>query len=162
MVTLILLVLLSCPSLCVYDIENTRWINPQDSNDQSISVSGVVTDMKFFQSNQALIVGTNLTLNNSNVNFLTYNFQTAAFATKDTLNDIDASVERFILNDENNKNLNGRLVAMGQDSIYGFDGTHWNRIDDDIVYENYTTFNDIKLLTLSSSSNYNGTYFDKK
>lgn len=152
---------LSCPSLCVYDIENTRWINPQDSNDQSISVSGVVTDMKFFQSNQALIVGTNLTLNNSNVNFLTYNFQTAAFATKDTLNDIDASVERFILNDENNKNLNGRLVAMGQDSIYGFDGTHWNRIDDDIVYENYTTFNDIKLLTLSSSSNYNGTYFDK-
>lgn len=152
---------LSCPSLCVYDIVNTRWINPQDSNDQSIGISGVVTDMKFFQNNQALIVGTNLTLNNLDVKFLTYNFQTSSFDTKDSLNSIDQSVERFIMNDENNKDLNGRLIAMGEDSIYGFDGSDWSRIDGDIVYENYTTFNDIKLLTLDSSSNYNETYFDK-
>ncbi|RCK63749.1 Bud site selection protein RAX2 [Candida viswanathii] len=152
---------LSCPSVCVYDISNTRWINPQDGNDQSRSISGVVTDMKFFQSNQALIAGTNLTLNDSDVKFLTYNFESDSFDTKSNMNNIDGSVQRFILNDQNNKKLNGRLVALGEDSIYGFDGSNWSRIDGDIVYENYTTFNDIKLLTLASASNYNETYFSR-
>ena len=61
---------LSCPSLCVYDITNTRWINPQNDATTTQSIGGVVTDMKFFQSNQVLITGNGLQLNgNSGIKF---------------------------------------------------------------------------------------------
>ncbi|EMG49463.1 hypothetical protein G210_5759 [Candida maltosa Xu316] len=153
---------LSCPSLCIYDITNTRWINPQNDAETSVNIAGIVTDMKFFQNSQALIAGTNLTLGNSDVKFLTYNFDTGVFATKDPLNGISGNVQRFILNDQNNKNLNGRLIALGDgNSISGFDGTKWQRIDGDIIYDNFTTLNDLKLLTVAQNTNYNETYFAK-
>ena len=95
---------LSCPSLCVYDITNTRWINPQNDATTTQSIGGVVTDMKFFQSNQVLITGNGLQLNgNSGIKFLIYNFNSNSFSVKDSLNKIDQTVEKFILNDENNK-----------------------------------------------------------
>ncbi|KAF6069298.1 Cortical protein marker for cell polarity family protein [Candida albicans] len=153
---------LSCPSLCVYDITNTRWINPQNDATTTQSIGGVVTDMKFFQSNQVLITGNGLQLNgNSGIKFLIYNFNSNSFSVKDSLNKIDQTVEKFILNDENNKNLDGRMIAFGEKSISGFDGSNWQRIDSDIIYENFTKFNDMKLLTLDKPSDYNQTYFDK-
>ena len=152
---------LSCPSLCVYDLVNTRWINPQSDAEQSTSVSGVVTDMKFYLSNRVLIAGTNLTLSNKDVTFMTYNFNNGAFDTKSSLNKLNKGVNRFILNDRSNSDLSGRMIALGNDYIAGFDGENWSNIDSGVDYDtNFYTFNDMKLLTLQKSTSYNQTYFD--
>ncbi|KAK6203196.1 cortical protein marker for cell polarity-domain-containing protein, partial [Scheffersomyces amazonensis] len=152
---------LDCSGLCVYDLVNTRWINPQNDNSNG-TVSGTVTDIKFYSSNNVLISG-NLTVNNNPVNFITYDFTNEIFNIKSSLNLLGSGkvVQKFILNDFNNVNLNGRLVAYGDDFIYGFDGSNWYEIDEEIEYDNSTSFNDIKLLTLAKDSNYNQTLFDK-
>lgn len=152
---------LDCIGVCIYDITNTRWINPQSESSQTIS--GLVTDIKFFQSDQVLIGG-NLTLSNNISNFVTYDFSKTQFGSKSSLNTLgmDKPIERFVINDENNNDLNGRLVSYGPDYISGFDGSHWNRIDSQIDYDSTTRFTDLKLLDLEkSNSNNNGTYFDK-
>jgi hypothetical protein len=152
---------LDCVGVCIYDITNTRWINPQ--SDTSQSISGMVTDVKFYQSEQVLIGG-NLTLNNNFSNFITYDFGKAQFGSKASLNTLgmDKPIQRFVINDENNNNLNGRLVSYGKDFVSGFDGSNWNRIDSEIDYDFTTKFTDLKLLELQkSNSNNNGTYFDK-
>ncbi|CAK9436875.1 uncharacterized protein LODBEIA_P13970 [Lodderomyces beijingensis] len=152
---------LSCPSLCVYDLANTRWINPQSQAESSTSISGVITDMKFYSSNQVLIAGRNLTLSNSGVFFLTYNFNNGAFGTKSSLNSLSKTVDRFVLNDRSNSNLDGRMIAMGDGYIAGYDGSKWSNIDQSFDYSNnQTVFDDMKLLDLAKSSSYRQTYFD--
>ncbi|KAI5970858.1 hypothetical protein CANMA_000018 [Candida margitis] len=155
---------LSCPSLCIYDIANTRWLDPQNDNTgQTATIDGVVTDMKFYTSSRVLISGRNLTLDNDNVVFLTYNFKGGSFDTISSLNSLNKSVNRFILNDRSNSDSSGRMVAMGDDFICGFDGSKWANIDSDIDYtdSNTSVFHDLKLLTLSKSSSYKGDLFDK-
>ncbi|CCG23031.1 Rax2 plasma membrane protein [Candida orthopsilosis Co 90-125] len=155
---------LSCQSLCVYDIANTRWLDPQNDNtDSTATIDGVVTDMKFYTSSRVLISGRNLTLNNNNVVFLTYNFKGGSFDTESSLNSLNKTVNRFILNDRSNSDSSGRMIAMGDDFIYGFDGSKWSNIDNEIDYtdSNHAVFHDLKLLTLSKSSSYNGDLFDK-
>ncbi|KAK6463976.1 cortical protein marker for cell polarity-domain-containing protein [Scheffersomyces coipomensis] len=151
---------LNCAGLCVYDLVNTRWLNPQ-SDISNTTVSGTVSDIKFVQSNEVLISG-NLTVNNMNVNFITYDFVNTIFNTKASLNQLGSNkvIKKFILNDYDNTNLNGRLVAYGDDFISGFDGSNWYSIDDEIEYDNITTFNDLKLFDLSQKTNYNQTLFD--
>ncbi|KAI3402983.2 hypothetical protein KGF56_004236 [Candida oxycetoniae] len=150
---------LSCPSLCIYDIANTRWINPQSEAEQSSTISGIVTDMKFYHSSQVLIAGVNLTLNNNDVVFMTYNFDNGAFNTKASLNKLNKGVDRFVLNDQSNSELNGRMIAMGTGYLSGFDGSNWNNIDQELSFNNQTRLNDLKLLTLTKSSSYNQTLF---
>ncbi|KAI5949737.1 hypothetical protein KGF57_004560 [Candida theae] len=154
---------LSCKSLCVYDIANTRWLDPQNDNTgQTSTIGGVITDMKFYTSSRVLISGKNLTLDNQDVVFLTYNFKGGSFDTDSALNALNKPVNRFILNDRSNKESSGRMIAMGDEFISGFDGSKWSRIDDQIEYSdsNFAVFHDLKLLTLSKSSSYNGDLFD--
>lgn len=156
---------LSCQSLCVYDIANTRWLDPQNDNtDLTAKIAGVVTDMKFYTSSRVLISGRNLTVDDKQVVFLTYNFKGGSFDTESSLNSLNKSVNRFILNDRSNSDLSGRMIAMGDDFISGFDGSKWSNIDSGIDYSDSqpAIFHDLKLLTLSkSSSSYNGDLFDK-
>ncbi|KAG5420741.1 hypothetical protein I9W82_002622 [Candida metapsilosis] len=153
---------LGCKSLCVYDLANTRWLDPQNDNTRSTStIGGVVTDMKFHTSSRVLISGKNLTLDSKDVIFLTYDFKSSSFASESSLNALNKPVNRFILNDRSNSDSTGRMIAMGDDFISGFDGSKWSNIDSAIDYDNTTVFHDLKLLTLSKSSSYNGQLFDK-
>lgn len=153
---------LDCPALCVYDLVNTRWISPSPNSDSG-TIDGLVTDIKFVQSNEILVSG-NMSINNKNANMATYNFANSKFGTtKDSLNAFGTSsfVQKFILNDASNSNLNGRISAYGRGFVAGYDGSKWTRIDGDIVYNTATKFTDIKLLSLTSKNlNNNETYFD--
>ncbi|RLV92976.1 Bud site selection protein RAX2 [Spathaspora sp. JA1] len=144
---------LNCVALCVYDIANTRWLNP--NSEQSVDISGTITDMKFLTSNQALISGRDLKLGDETVDFLMYNFDTQSFSKNDALNS-GKQVQQFIITD--NKDL--KLITMGENFIAGFDGTSWTRIDSDLDYSTPVEFTDIKLLTVAKSTNYNQTYFN--
>ncbi|ODV78210.1 uncharacterized protein CANTADRAFT_91632 [Suhomyces tanzawaensis NRRL Y-17324] len=153
---------LDCVSMCIFDIENTRWINPQSDNNNQ-TVAGEITDVKFYQSNSVLIGG-NLTLNGEFVNFLTYNFDNQAIATKTSFNSLGSSkpVRKFLINDQDNSNLNGRMIAYGDGFISGYDGSKWNDIGDGINFNSNTLLNDVKLLSVAKSdTGRNGTYFDK-
>ncbi|KAG7660700.1 uncharacterized protein J8A68_005817 [[Candida] subhashii] len=153
---------LPCPSLCIYDITNTRWLAPQAQVEQTpVDVNGTVTDMRFYQSDQVLIGGNSLSMNNTEYDFITYNFDTGAFNTKDTLNSLGKPIDSFVISDISNSNLNGRMVAYGSDFVSGFDGSEWKRIDDAIDYSKVTQFNDLKLLPVSTARSNNDTYFDK-
>ncbi|KAI5954476.1 hypothetical protein KGF54_002251 [Candida jiufengensis] len=152
---------LSCPSLCVYDISNTRWINPQNDASTTQNIGGVITDMKFYTANHVLITGKNLTLNNDNIKFMTYNFNNGEFDTSDSLNKLNKDVNKFIINDRSsNSNLNNRMVVIGDEYVSGFDGTNWYSIDQDLNIDNTTNFNDLKLLTAEKSTSYNKSLFD--
>lgn len=155
---------LGCVGLCIYDITNTRWISPA-SNDGNPSINGFATDIKFYQSDDVVISG-NFTIGNGTANFVTYGFDKGIFsATKSSLNELGSSqvVEKFIINDDNDSDLQGRIIAYGSDFIVGFDGTKWQSIRSSIVLSNYTQFTDIKLLTLNSDNNDNKdqAFFDK-
>ncbi|EGW32505.1 uncharacterized protein SPAPADRAFT_55941 [Spathaspora passalidarum NRRL Y-27907] len=149
---------LNCVALCVYDIDNTRWVNPT-SDQSSPNVVGEITDMKFFKSDQVLISGKDLKLGDANVDFLIYNFDTGVFSTKDSLNS-GRPVEKFIITDTSNADLNGRMITVGKDFVAGFDGSKWNTIDSDIDYSQSAKFTDVKLLTVEKSTDYNQTYFN--
>ncbi|KAI5962247.1 uncharacterized protein KGF55_003323 [Candida pseudojiufengensis] len=152
---------LNCPSLCVYDISNTRWINPQNDAETTQSISGIITDMKFYTSNNVLITGEKLLLNNNKVNFITYNFNNGEFDTSNSLNSLNKDVKKFIINDRSSSSkLDDRMIAIGDEFIFGFDGNNWYNIDQDLNIDNTTIFNDLKLLTTEKSTSYNESLFD--
>lgn len=154
---------LGCESICIYDIENTRWDNPVSSS--SSSISGNVTDAKFVSSEEVLISG-NITTNGTQVNFIVYNFATSSFLeVGSSLEGLDVSddvVKKFIINDDASGDLKNRMVAYGSGFVSGFDGKQWSRIDSKIELSDNTEFADMKLLQLSktNSANSNQTYFD--
>lgn len=153
---------LDCPGLCIYDIANTRWINPEGQG-VTTSIGGVATDIKFYKSNEVLVSG-NLTISSNSVNFITYNFDKGTYSTQAALNDLGSSkvIKRFIINDYSNNDLKARLVAFGDDFVYGYDGSNWHQIDDDINFDNSTTFSDLKLLDLKNKNGqYNSTLFSQ-
>lgn len=155
---------LQCIGLCVYDIANTRWMDPA-SSDKSPSIDGSATDIKFFKSNQVIISG-NFTIDSSDANFITYDFDKGMFATsKSSLNKLGSSqkVNKFTINDENDSKLSGRFSALGSDFIVGYDGSRWATLDEGILYTPYTEFTDLKIIALEKdlSSNKNQKYFNK-
>lgn len=143
---------LSCPSLCIYDIEQTRWTTPSTNG----SLSGTVSDIKFFSSQEVLISG-NLTLNDENVNFVTYNFKNGNIGSDSSYNTIGQNkmVKKFIFTEENSKNVNGKMIAIGNDFISGYNESKWIDIGSSINYESSPEFNDIKILKLEDSNNGN-------
>lgn len=148
---------LSCEGLCIYDLVNTRWDNPLANNG---SFSGSVTDMKFYSSSEVLVSG-NFTINSNQVNFITYNFDSSDILPATSLNYLgsDFVVKKFVTNDNE---LNGRLIAYGDNFISGFNGTNWTNIDDSIIYDSETEFTDIKLLYLDKSNTASDEeFFDK-
>lgn len=153
---------LSCGTLCIYDISNTRWIDPLSVASSSTPFSGIATDIRFYQNNEVIISG-NLTLNNDAVNFITYNFDNGDLGTNAALNNLGSSkfIQKFIVNDQDNSDLNGRFIAIGPGFISGFNGSAWSSIDSEIVYTVETKLDDLKLLDLAKA-NHNNTqeYFD--
>ncbi|CUM63594.1 uncharacterized protein PRCAT00001174001 [Priceomyces carsonii] len=148
---------LSCPGLCIYDLKNTRWNNPQ----QDQVLDGTVTDIKFYSSSDVLISG-NLTYNGKSVNFATYNFEKSSFKTASTLNALGSEkiVSRFIMTDKNN-GLGGRIIAYGKNFLSAFDGKKWHSIDDDIIFDLHSSYGDLLLLQLSESNKHSSeAYFD--
>ncbi|OBA20641.1 hypothetical protein METBIDRAFT_32609 [Metschnikowia bicuspidata var. bicuspidata NRRL YB-4993] len=155
---------LGCASVCLYDIENTRWISPYSSS-LSALLSGTVTDAKFISSSSILLSG-NLTLNRSEASFVMYDFGENDFETAgDNINNIavPGTVLKFIMNDNADKSLAMRMAAIGTDFVMGYDGNTWSRIDDDIELSAQTQLTDLKLVQLSesNSNNLNETYFDR-
>lgn len=153
---------LDCGSVCLYDISNTRWNNPLSG---STSLTGEVTDAKFLNSENVLLSG-NLTINDTDVSFVVYDFSSGDFAsTGDVFNSIKATgaVKKYMINDDSDGLLNKRMVALGSDFVTGYNGSAWARIDDDIVISDATQLTDIKLVQLSkdNSANSEELYFDK-
>lgn len=156
---------LGCASVCIYDIANTRWTNPLSST-LSASIGGDVTNAKFVSSTAVLLSG-NLTLDGTSANFVVYDFSKGAFeGASSALNSIgisDSYVETYIINENSDSSLEGRMCAYGSDFVIGFDGSAWSRIDDGIELTDNSVFTDLKLVDLSSanSANSNETYFDE-
>lgn len=155
---------LGCESVCVYDLENTRWVNPATS-DSSLSISGNITDAKFYSSNLVLLSG-NMTLNSTFSNFAVYDFASGSFGNAGSaLNNVGSStdyVKKFIINDDSSGTLGSRMVAYGSGFVSGFNGSLWSSIDSEIDFSDATTFTDMKLLKLSetNSANSKKAYFD--
>ncbi|CAK7905831.1 bud site selection protein Rax2p [[Candida] anglica] len=146
---------LECNGLCIYDISNTRWIQPTTNG----SLEGTVNDMIFITTDSVLLAG-NLGLGNENSSFVSYDFESSSFAVQDSLNTLNSTVTKFIKVD-NNGNFGGRFLAYGPGHISGYDGSKWTRIDDGIDYSSMAVFTDFKLLTLKDkNSNNTQTYFD--
>lgn len=151
---------LGCQGLCIYDVDDTRWLDPATSDD-SPSVSGTVTDIKFYKSNEVVISG-DLTIDDDDVAFVTYNFDKGTFAKPSNLNTLNsAKVAKFIINDSGDNNIDGRYVAIGNDFVKGYDGEKWLDLDDGIDYSASTYLSDIKLITLSKKLLKSDKYFDK-
>lgn len=155
---------LDCGGVCIYDVANTRWINPL-AGSLSASISGDISNAKFLSSSTILISG-NLTLNGDSEDFVVYDFSKETFESAGTsLNSIgisDSHVESYIINEDSDSKLNGRMCAFGLDFVVGFDGNKWSRIDDLFVFDENTVFVDLKLVDLSNenSANTKQTYFD--
>ena len=144
---------LECGALCLYDIPNTRWINPQ-TGALSATLSGIVTDAKFLSSS-VVLVGGNFTFNGTATNFLTYNFHTNSFAVPPaefSSVGVGAGVSKFIINDSSNKQFHSRVVAMGDTFVAGFNRSAWERIDEAIEFGPETVLTDLKLVQLSARS----------
>lgn len=153
---------LECPSLCIYDISNTRWMSPQAQAEKSVvRVNGTVADIRFYQSNRVLIGGESLSIDNNQYDFITYDFDAGTFDTKDSLNSLSGPINRFVLNDLSNNDLNGRMVAYGSNFVSGFDGKEWKRIDDGIDFSQVSQFSDLKLFPVNSTRSGNDQYFDR-
>lgn len=155
---------LDCVGLCIYDVSNTRWTSPT-SNDGNPSLNGFATDIKFYQSDDVIISG-NFTIGGDAANFITYDFDKGIFSSTTTaLNGLGSSqiVEKFIINDDKDKDLQGRMIAYGSDFIVGFDGSKWQSIRSNITIEDYTEFTDIKLVELNDDNdgNKDQKFFDK-
>lgn len=154
---------LDCNALCVYNLKQTQWQNPTSDSD-NVDLDGYVTNIKFYTSSDVLISG-NLTFNGERTNFMTYGFGNSKFKSqsKAKINTLDSNlvVNNFILTD-NKTNLEGRTVAYGPDFVAGFDGSSWNRIDEEIDFSSGAEFKDMTLLPLDKeNSKSNGSYFDK-
>lgn len=155
---------LACGVVCLYDTVNTRWLNPQSST-VTYPLSGTVTDAKFVGADVALLSGL-ITFNNTQVNFVTYNFASGTFSLPSgavgSVGISGESVTSYIINDSDNSQLKGRMVAIGQNFVSGFNGSSWNRIDSAISYTNSTILTDLKLVQLNSknANNTKQTYFN--
>lgn len=151
---------LGCPGVCVYDIANTRWIQP--SNNDTIGPGSNIKDVKFFAQDKILIAG-NITFAGVEQQqaFVYYDFDSQAFSqVLPAMNNLTTDIEKFIVVDNNGK-LSGRMLAYGTGFVSGFDGSTWAGIDDAIVYSDETYFGDFKLLKLSSPKAGNkGKYFN--
>lgn len=140
---------LLCEGLCIYDIKNTRWTSPLESD----ALSGVVTHMNFFETNKVLIGGS-LKLNGKSQSFVTYDVSKGTFSSSIKALDSKEVVEKFILVDEDHM-PNGRIIAFGSNFVKGYDGSLWHSIDDGIDFDSRATLRDIKLLPLSKSASGN-------
>lgn len=152
---------LDCTALCIYDLDNTRWINPFDDSDDTLD--GFVTNIKFHKSNEVLISG-NLTYNGDRSNFITYKFGASSAKSISKLNKLGSNkvVENFLISVTDNEDLKGGIIAYGSDFIYGFDGLKWTRIDKEIKYTSDTKFTALTLLDLENPNSKNKeVYFDK-
>lgn len=153
---------LDCASMCIYDMENTRWVNPLTGS-SSETIDGNVTDAKFISSDQVLLSG-NMTVNDTNVNFVVYSFGTGLLLSAGSnLNNIgvDNVIQRYTINEKSSGGLTNQMSAYGSDFVIGFNGSHWSSISKGISFSNATKFTDLKLLLLSKSNseNTNQQYF---
>lgn len=152
---------LDCTALCLYDLDNTRWVNPFDDSDDTLD--GVVTNIRFYKSDEVLISG-NLTYNGKKNNFLSYKFGSSSAKSLSKLNKLDSKkiVQNFIISGSNNEKLDNGIVAYGSDFVAGYDGSNWKRIDQKIAYSSNTEFTALTLLELDKSNLKNTkSYFDK-
>lgn len=155
---------LDCAAACIYDVPNTRWINPA-TNDGSLTIAGTVYDGKFISSDEVLLAG-NITLDGNSTDFAIYNFKTGSFENTGTslgsTGISDGFIQKFIINDNVNGDLDIRVVAYGPDFVAGYNGTGWSKIDSDINYSDETEFTDLKLVQLKKlvTTNSDQSYFD--
>lgn len=152
--------LLDCNGLCVYDTSATRWVSPRANG---LEVEGIVHDIRFFSANKVFIAGA-LKLDGRDVNFVTYDLDALTFLLPDddgklNLLGTDKTVRKFIVNDAKNTDLDGRMVAFGDDFVLGYDGKSWKLIDSEFGSD--PQFLDLKLIDLKEANkNYNGELFD--
>lgn len=154
---------LNCKSICIYDVQNTRWVDPL-SGGSSQSIEGDVTDARFLSSNQVLLSG-NMTINNTDVTFAIYNFASSSLESAGTnLNavNVDGTLQKYIINEKSSGASTKRMAAYGSGFVIGYNGTQWSSISDGIDFENGTSFTDLKLLLLSKTNTANpkNQYFD--
>ncbi|CCE86086.1 Piso0_005735 [Millerozyma farinosa CBS 7064] len=141
---------LECQTMCIYDITNTRWNSP--FKDSSPSLSGVITAVQFYSSNEVLISG-NLTVNNKQFNFITYNFQDQSVSTSSVseLNSLSSKheVRNFVFSDVKSDGLSSPMIAYGSDFVSFFNGSGWQNIDKDFVYSDNTSLKDTTFIESS-------------
>lgn len=128
-----------------------------------LEVEGIVHDIRFYSANKVFIAG-DLRLDGRTVNFVTYDLDALTFLLPDddgklNLLGTDKTVRKFIVNDAKNTDLDGRMVAFGDNFVLGYDGQKWKLIDDE--FGPNPQFLDLKLVDLAEANkNYNGELFD--
>ncbi|CDK27784.1 unnamed protein product [Kuraishia capsulata CBS 1993] len=143
----------SCTGVCLLDTEKNKW-----SSASNQTTTGDITFIQAYSSSKYLLSGRNFGIDGTKSDFVSYDYGSKRFAKEDGLskNKIPGVVEKFIMVD--NKTT-GRIVSIGTDFIAYYDGSNWNRLDDDL---SNSTFSDIVLLDLKKDNDANDEkIFDK-
>lgn len=144
---------LSCAVICVYDLQNTRWVD-QSSSVSSSNLEGYATNMKFISKDEVLISG-DFKVDGNKSHFITYDIEKRQFSTNNTssLNTLNADylVNDFVIRSNDSKDKM-QLIALGNEFVVAFDGKAWKNIDSPFLYDENTKFTDSKLLTMKGGS----------
>lgn len=137
---------LACSTLCIYDMKSQRWTNPESSG-----LTGSISQSAFLNSSLVFFSG-NLTLNNTDAYFGSYNFDSGEFKLYTDLSDsLPGPVNTFALNGDGTESM----FASGSDSSGAYlaywNDSNWTRIDN--VFADGTSISDVKVLDLSQKHN---------
>lgn len=134
---------LSCSAMCIYDLTNTRWLSP------SPGLGGEVTSMTFL-GNDVVVLAGGLSLNNTNVSLVTYDFSARKYSTYGQQSfGLPGPISSMVLNGEGLESI----FASGIDSrtneyfLAHWNGS-WNHID--LRLNPGTIISDLSILQLEN------------
>jgi len=137
-----------CSGLCFYNLNDSNWETLIDS------FSGTVHAFRFV-NDTILVVAGDLKFDDNSMKLMAYDFNSTDYDQPDHFNDLNDTVEKFILVDNS---TDGRIIVSGSNFIEVYDGSSWERIDEEL---NNSTIKDIQLFQLEESNDDNNeSYFD--
>lgn len=107
---------LTCVSMCIYDLEESRWLNPTPG------LGGEVTSMRFLGNDVVLLTG-DLQLNNTSVYLATYDFKARVYTPYNDLSSgLSGPITSLVLNDRGMSSMFvaglDRASGASQDTSY--------------------------------------------
>lgn len=134
---------LECSTLCVYDLDKSRWDSPDSG------LSGLISSSTFIASNTIFLAG-DLKLNDSSAYFAQYDFDSTSFEVPKDLNKgLPGPVNSFALNGKGVESVyaSGTDKDSGESYLRYWNDKKWTKIDD--KFEKGTNITDLKLMKMN-------------
>lgn len=134
---------LECSTLCVYDLDKSRWDSPDSG------LSGLISSSTFIASNTIFLAG-DLKLNDSSAYFAQYDFDSTSFEVPKDLNKgLPGPVNSFALNGKGFESVyaSGTDKDSGESYLQYWNDKKWTKIDDQ--FERGTNITDLKLMKMN-------------